>query len=189
MVNEDFKREIQNSFISSFEEAVVPASDASQWTLKEKSANHAVDEAEFFVLTISSQLFRIFVLMHFTKSEKTEQYVSDLMKLGANSALNDDTFYDCLGEIGNAFCGSMKRDISKIVPSLGMSTPNRLSRDCFKYMSALKINFETHYVAEHNDQPLFYASAYLVADEKLDYTGKVRDDNEEELDSGELEFF
>jgi len=189
MVNEDFKREIISSFTKGFEEAVIPSSDTSSWRIKEKTSNEADHESEFFVLTISSQLFRIFVLMHFSKSEETEKYVSDIMKLGSNSPVNEDTFYDCLGEIGNAFCGSMKRDISKLVPSLGMSTPNRLGRDCLKYMSSLKINFETHAIAEYNDNPLFYASAYLVADETLEFTASIRQENESELDSGELEFF
>jgi hypothetical protein len=187
LVNDEFKNEIKRTFKVSFEDSIAAGSDPSRWYVKERSNLDNLDEDEFYVLTMSSQLFRIFVLFHFTKKAETESLVSDILKIN-QSNLDEDKFYDYLGEVGNAFLGSMKRDIGKSVPSLGMSTPNRLNKDCLKYMSSLNTNFETHAVAEFDDQAMFHASVYLVADEELNIHVD-RTLAEEETDSGELEMF
>ena len=186
-VNEEFKNEVKRTFKQSFEESLIPGTDASRWLFKDKSNLDDINEEEFYVLTMSSQLFRIFVLFHFTKKEETERLLADILKVNVSN-LDDDKFYDYLGEVGNAFLGSIKRDIGKAVPSLGMSTPNRLNKDCLKYMKSLNVNYESHSVAEYDDQALFYSSVYLVADEDLDIPVN-RTLIEEEVDSGELEMF
>ena len=187
LVNDEFKNEIKRTFKSSFEDSITTGSDPSRWTVKEKSALPDLNEAEFYVLTMSSQLFRIFVLLHFTIKPETESFVSEILKINASN-IDDDKFYDYLGEVGNAFLGAVKRDIGRVVPSLGMSTPNRLNKDCLKYMKSLNTNFETHAIAELDEQPFFYASVYLVADEDLNI--KIdRTAIEDEVDSGELEMF
>lgn len=186
-VNDEFKNEIKRTFKQSFEESLIPGTDSTRWQFKERSSIENIDEAEFYVLTMSSQLFRIFVLFHFTKKPETEQFVADVLKINLSN-LDEDKFYDYLGEVGNAFLGAIKRDIGKAVPSLGMSTPNRLNKDCLKYMKSLNTNFEAHAVAELDDQPLIYSSVYLVADEELNIPIN-RSLIEEEVDSGELEMF
>lgn len=188
MVSEEFKREIKRLFERGFEEALTTGTDASRWQFKDKSNLDDIKEEEFFILTVSSQLFRVFVLLHFTRNARTEAIASEALKVGANG-LDSDKFYDYLGEIGNAFCGTVKRELTKTVPSLGMSTPNRLSRDCLKYFSALKIDFEDHAVATYDGQPVFYSSIYLSADEEINYTVNSAFAGEDEVDSGELEFF
>lgn len=187
LVNDEFKNEIKRIFNSSFEAAFVADSDNTQWQFKEKSTLDKLDTNEFYILTMSSQLFRIFIFLHFTKNAEAEKYVSNTLSL-TSGKLDDDKFYDYLGELGNAFLGSIKRDIGKYVPSLGMSTPNRLGIDCLKYMINLKSDFETHSSASLNDKALFHASVYLVADEEL----KIhidRHSHDDEVDSGELELF
>lgn len=188
LVNEEFKQEIKRSFKSCYEESFVAGSDPARWAIKEKQALVDLKESEFFVLTMSSQLFRIFILIHFTKSSQTEAFVADVLKINNNN-VDDDKFYDYLGEVGNAFCGSVKRDIGKIVPSLGMSTPNRLNKDCLKYIDLLHTDCEYHAVAEYDDNPLFYASIYLSADEELNFNVNVSQPNDDDVDSGELELF
>lgn len=185
LVNEEFKSEIKRIFNSSFEDSFVSNSDT--WQFREKSVLDKLDTKEFFVLTMSSQLFRIFIFLHFTKNAESERYVSNALNL-TSGKLDDDKFYDYLGEVGNAFLGAIKRDIGKYVPSLGMSTPNRLGIDCLKYMKNLKSNFETHSSASLNDKALFHASVYLVADEALNIHID-RYSHEKETDSGELELF
>jgi hypothetical protein len=187
LVNEEFKQEIRRSFKSCYEESFTSGSDPSRWSIKEKQQLNDIDESEFFVLTMSSQLFRVFVLLHFTKSAQSEAFVADVLKINSNS-VDDEKFYDYLGEVGNAFCGSIKRDVSKIVPSLGMSTPNRLNKDCLKYIDQLHTDFNFHAVAEYDDSPLFYASIYLSADEELNFNVNTNQSSDD-IDSGELEFF
>ena len=188
LVNEEFKQEIKRSFKSCYEESLATGSDSSRWSFKEKQALNELNESEFFVLTMSSQLFRVFILMHFTKSPQTEAFVADVLNINSSS-VDDEKFYDYLGEVGNAFCGSIKRDVGKIVPSLGMSTPNRLNRDCLKYIDLLHTDFESHAVAEYDDNPLFYASIYLSADEELNFNVNTSKTDSDDIDSGELEFF
>jgi len=188
VVNEEFKQEIKRSFVSCYEESLTASSSPEYWSIKEKQSLPDLNEAEFYVLTMSSQLFRIFILMHFTKSPQTDSFVANVLNINPKS-VDNDKFYDYLGEVGNAFCGSVKRDVGRIVPSLGMSTPNRLSKDCLKYMPLLKTDFEAHAVAEYNDTPLFYASIYLSADEELNFEVNTHQTNEDDVDSGELEFF
>lgn len=188
LVNEEFKQEISRSFKNCYEETLTSSSDPSRWSFKDKQQLNDIDEAEFFVLTMSSQLFRVFILIHFTKSPQTETFVADVLKINSNS-VDDEKFYDYLGELGNAFCGSVKRDVGKIVPSLGMSTPNRLNKDCLKYIDQLHTDFSFHAVAEYDDNPLFYASIFLSADEELNFNVNVRQSNDDAIDSGELELF
>lgn len=188
MVSEDFKREIKRLFEKGLEEALTTGTDATRWKFREKADLNDIKEQECFILTVSSQLFRVFVLLHFTKGARTESIAAEALKVGAN-AIDSDKFYDYLGEVGNAFCGTIKRELTKSVPSLGMSTPNRLSRDCLKYFDALKIDFENHSVAHYDDEPLFYASVYLSADDEINYTINSASASEDEVDSGELEFF
>jgi hypothetical protein len=185
LVNEEFKNEIKRIFNTSYADALTSNSDS--WQFREKAALDKLDTKEFYVLTMSSQLFRIFIFLHFTKNADTERYVSNALNL-TSGKLDDDKFYDYLGEVGNSFLGAIKRDIGKYVPSLGMSTPNRLSIDCLKYMKNLKSNFETHSSASLEDKTLFHASVYLVADEELNIHID-RYSHEDEVDSGELELF
>lgn len=187
MVNEELRREIDRLFIKGFEESLMPGIDVSELFVKERSK--VPDDAgnEFFVLTVSSQLFRMFVLIHFSKNEQSESFVANALNVSASS-LSDDSFYDFLGEVGNAFCGYLKRELNKTIPHLGMSTPNRLSKECLPYMKSLKTDYEQHAVAEFCAESLFYASAFLSADQELNYSvqaSAVEDDS----DSGELEFF
>ncbi len=188
MVNEDFKRELKQLFSKGLEDSLTPGTDASRWSFKDRNNSEDIQEEEFFVLTVSSQLFRVFVLLHFTRSPNTEAFVSEVLKTG-NNALDTDKFYDYLGEVGNAFCGAIKRDLNRIVPSLGMSTPNRLGKDCLKYMTSLKVDYEAHSLASYDDNPLFYASIYLSADEELHYDVNSVQASDDDVDSGELEFF
>lgn len=187
MVNEELKREIKREFLKGLDDALTPGTEPGSWNIKERPSIDDIEEEEFFVLTVSSQLFRIFVLLHFTKNETTEQYAADVLKTGS-SGIDDEKYYDYLGEVGNAFCGALKRELTKTVPSLGMSTPNRLGHACMKYINALDIDYECHAVTEYQGTPLFYASVYVCADEELNYEVNANS-SEDEVDSGELEFF
>ncbi len=186
--NEEFKREVRHLLTEAFEETVSIGSDASRWSITETSSEEATKLDEFFVLTISSQLFRVFVLLHFTVTNKLEQLVAEQLKSGSNS-IDKAKLYDYLGELGNGICGAMKRDLARTVPSMGMSTPNLLNKGCMKYIQSLDISTESHLMARHDGDLMFCCSAYLVADQALNFTVNARASGEEEVDYGELEFF
>ncbi|MCP5162136.1 MAG: hypothetical protein H6999_00300 [Hahellaceae bacterium] len=184
-VNEDFKRELRRAFISGFEEALIASSG---WDVKEKSSTQMPEHEEFFMLTISSQLFRVVVVLHFTKNTELEQFVVNSIKQ-PNKVLEEDKFYDFVGEVGNAFCGAIKREIGRTVPTLGMSTPNRLGHDCLQYVSGQKFEFDAHAEALFQSRALMFASVYLCADQNLNFEVKQSSATENDVDSGELEFF
>ncbi|TNC82966.1 MAG: hypothetical protein C9356_00510 [Oleiphilus sp.] len=188
MIKEDFKREIHQLFIKGFREALEPGFDAEDLQIKEQQRFETEHGEEFFLLTVSSQLFRIFILLHVSRNQHAENFVAKALNIGTN-AVTEENFYDYLGEVGNAFCGSIKRNLNKTVPHLGMSTPNRLDKDCLPYLSSFKIDDEVHAIAEYQGQTLFHASAYLSADDELNYEVKSQAIDEAEPDSGELEFF
>lgn len=186
MVNEDFKRELKHLFAQSLEEAQV--SSENPWTVRETVDEKADQANEFFMLTISSQLFRVIILMHIAKSPDFEQYVMDVLKIG-NNVLESDKFYDFVGEVGNAICGSVKRELGKTVPSLGMSTPNRLNKDCLQYIKSQNVDYQAHGEVLINGEQLFAASLYLSADHDLEYDIQRTVPSEDDVASGELEFF
>ena len=188
MVNEEFKREVNNLFNKGLKEALEPGIEADDLFIKEHQRLETEHGEEFFLLTVSSQLFRLFVILHFTRNEVSEGFVAKALNVGSN-AITEENFYDYLGEVGNAFCGSIKRNLNKTVPHLGMSTPNRLGKDCLPYLSTFKIDDEMHAIAEFQGQTLFHASAYLSADEELHYQVQAQAVEEDEPDSGELELF
>lgn len=187
MVNDDLRREIDRLFLKGFEDSLTPGIDAGELYIKERGRHTDDTGEEFFLLTVSSQLFRMFVLIHFSKDSRSEEFVANALNVNPAN-LTDDSYYDFLGEVGNAFCGYLKRELNKTIPHLGMSTPNRLSKECLPYMDSLKTDYEQHAVAEYQGEPLFYASAYLSADQELNYAVQASA-VEEDTDSGELEFF
>ena len=98
-------------------------------------------------------------------------------------------FFDFVGEVGNSICGAIKRELTRTVPSMGMSTPNRLSRDCLKYVKTRSIDYQSHRDVILDDQRLFAVSLYLFADHDLNYEVKDVVGSEDDVASGELEFF
>lgn len=186
--NEEFKREVRRTLATGFDEAIASGSNAAQWIITDTSSDDATKLDEFFVLTISSQLFRVFLLLHFSITPKLEALVAEHLKITATS-IDQDKLYDYLGEFGNAICGSMKRELNRTVPSLGMSTPNRLNRDCMRYIQSLDIATETHMSARHDGDLMFCASVYLVADDELNFNVKAHATGDDEVDFGELELF
>lgn len=185
MVSEDFKRELGHLLKGALEEAQI--STNHPWTTRESNDENK-GMKEIFMLTISSQLFRIVLVMHFTRTSEFEQLVIDALKLNT-ATLDQDKFYDFFGEVGNSICGSIKRELGRTVPSLGMSTPNRLSIECLKYVKARPIDFQSHLEVLLDDKRLFLTSLYLFADHDLNYEVKTVVKNEDDVASGELEFF
>lgn len=182
-VNEDFKKELRLLFKKGMAEALT-----SEWEVTDYDCEGDLKMAEFFMLTISSQTFRVVVVLHFTRNEELMTYAASKVGNTGNKSLEADKFYDYLGEVGNAFCGAIKRELGKTVATLGMSTPNRLSHDCMKFLEVAQ-DLESHACASLNGSRLLGASLFLYADEDLSYSVKRSVSDEEDVGSGELEFF
>ncbi len=186
MISNEFDRLVRDGFNSCLSTAMQERFAQTPLTVKDTSkAIKDFGKEHAIVLTISSHLFRILVCIHFTLDDKLKQMVSaGLNEKSIN--LEKSKIYDYLCEVGNVFCGAMKRELQKAVPSLGMSTPNILSKESLKYVDTLKIDIEGKSVVTNGSTPLFYGSYYMSAYGDLDYKSSLVD---ESVDSGELELF
>ncbi|NQZ06920.1 MAG: hypothetical protein HRT35_07145 [Algicola sp.] len=188
MINPDFEKLLKDSFINGFDMSLKDCLPNEQWEIKELRENKGVERNEAVVLTISSHLFRIIYFFYFTNDEKCQSFITNGLNI-KNENLPESRVYDYLCEVGNSFFGSVKRTLGNTVTSLGMSTPNILDSSSFKYVDELKIDSSGCAVAELNGEPLFYASYHISASGELNFAVAQNQKAEEDVDSGELEFF
>jgi len=186
----EFNREIQRLFKLAVKDAFY-SSDAME--VLPSDANQSINDKfnEFYLLTISSQAFRVLTLIHLNNNEATKAYVAHKLNC-TNDAVSDERLYDYIGELGNTLCGSLKRSINQFVPSLGMSTPNRLENGSIKYMMSQKPSLEAYSQIEVNGQTLFECSVYVCNDVELNIqipTNSHAAVELEDTDCGELELF
>ena len=101
-----------------------------------------VKQDQFIMLTIVSYSFRAILLIHFKFSSDIKDYVKKASFSDENP--DDDACYDYLSELGNEFCGAIKRELGKHYSHLGMSTPNTLPNTTLNFLSSLDPTYETH---------------------------------------------
>ncbi|OFE13099.1 hypothetical protein PHACT_08075 [Pseudohongiella acticola] len=96
-----------------------------------------------------------------------------------------DVTTDLLLEMGNTFCGSLKRQLSQHLPNLGMSTPNAMTAGC---LPALLDRWPQSFVAECHDSRGLHVSGWLLlpSNFSLQFVADVTDDV---VSTGELELF
>jgi hypothetical protein len=186
MINPDFERLLKDSFISGFELSVKECLPDEQWEIKEIRENKGNDSKEAVVITISSHLFRVIYFLYFTNDEDCQSFIARGLNTKSEN-MPQSRVYDYLCEVGNSLFGSVKRAVGNTVSSLGMSTPNILDSSSFKYINELNIHNSGYAVAHLNGKPLLYASYHLSASGELNFD--VEQHVEEDIDSGELEFF
>ncbi len=190
----EFNREVQRFFDVAINETYFSSNNVNV-AVNDCKVSEYKEFSELFMLTISSQEFRIITTIHLNCDEMSMEYVAQ--KTSATSgSITKERFYDYIGELGNTLCGSLKRSLTSFVPSLGMSTPNRLERDCMHYMTLQEPNYASFNHVEVNGQKLFECGIYICADTDLNIDVKTstcsKSDNVgegEEVDSGDLEFF
>lgn len=188
----DFEKEVQRLFKVAVDETFYSSAEHEVFTT-EATQTLASEYDEFFMLTISSQAFRVITLIHLNNDTSTKAYVAKKLNVNTDT-LTDDKLYDFIGELGNTLCGSIKRNIHNFVPSLGLSTPNRLGKDCIKYMLSQEPSYKGHTHIEINGQALFECGVYVCTDTEIDYDISPTTTNHaasemEDLDCGELELF
>ena len=186
MINVEFEKMLKDSFINGFDTSMRDCLPEGQWDVRDIRENEGLNQKSAVVLTISSHLFRIIYFLYFTNDERCNEFISEGLNI-KNENLPNSRVYDYLCEVGNSFFGSVKRVVGNSVTSLGMSTPNILDSSSFKYVDELKIDSSGYAVAELNGSPLFYASFHISASSELNFA--IEQTVEEEVDSGELEFF
>lgn len=188
LVSANFERLLNESFLGSLNVALHEALPVDRWDIQPLTDSKRIAGEEAYVLTVSSHLFRIFTVLHFNFDEHMEAFVNEALGQQRNGPLTKDKCYDYIAEVGNIFCGALKRELQQAVAALGMSTPNLLNHACIKYISSLKLDCQGHAVTNLDGHALFYASYYLSAYGELNYT-KVIQQKEVVAEVGELELF
>ena len=155
MISPEFERLLKTSFPKSLTLTISERFQNETIEVKEIDSEIDSEMTEAIILTLSGHLFRMFIAIIFDKNEALKNVIhSSLSKKSPDLA--DEDFYDYLNEVGNVLCGTIKRDIQKVIPSLGMSTPNLLNIDSFKYVKELKIDHQGGYALTKNQTPLFH---------------------------------
>ena len=186
MITHDAKNGFNDMLKNCLSESLKTESHA-KWSIKTLSDLNAIKEKEIYVLTISSYFFRVVLVLHFTNNAKTKSYVANALKVAPEN-MEQNRYYDFLGEIGNAFCGVYKRELGHYFPHLGMSTPNLLVSDTIQHLQEWSHEHEGFFEAKADDDTKFSASIFVssYADVNFKYSSKSID---EDVETGALEFF
>lgn len=135
-------------------------------------------EQRMLVLTISSYLFRLLTLIHYSPGRATEAYF--------NRSDQGRTLDESIGEVGNLCCGAMKRELGGHFMHLGMSTPTILDNRCMGFLDALKPAYVSQHRIRIADRVDLHATLCLCAYGDLDFHIVEASAHE---DTGALELF
>jgi len=135
-------------------------------------------------LTVSSYVFRVTFLIHFSGDEATRAHFAAVNRVAVQE-LDDQAFNDSIRECGNICCGNLNRDLVRVFPHVGMSTPNIIDRRCIDYLGKLGQGYVQHFGLLGNTGPALAVTVCVNEFEDLDFSG----DFEEAEATGELEMF
>jgi hypothetical protein len=128
----------------------------------------AVGDTKCVAITVSSYLFRLMVLVYFTPQASTTSYFSRANRIAA-SDLSDAALTDAVCEFANMSCGAMSRDLSRVFPNIGMSTPNIIDKECSSSLGRLHWGHIQHFKLEINKGMHFFASLCVSDYADLDF--------------------
>jgi len=184
MISTNARNGFDHLFIQSFKGAVVAQpEDACEVNLTPDLS--AVKDTKCVVLTVSSYLFRLMVLIYFTPDTSTKAHFSRANKISA-ADMSDAALIDAVSEFANMCCGALSRDLSRVFPHIGMSTPNIIDKECSSSLDRLNCGHIRHFKLDINKDTHFYASCCVSEYADLDF---VVDTTPVNVSSGELELF
>ena len=187
MVNDNLKQVIIDIFDQSFKNTLEDSQKNTHWSFNTHTEfPENSGSSQFIMLTISSQIFRALIIISFNKDQHSEKFVSDVFNM-PHSELNSEKYYDYLCEVGNIFCGMLKRELGKYFPNLGMSTPNLLDRQAIKFIDHNRTDIISHISSTYENSPLLFGSLYFISYDDIDVNTYSM--NAETTQSGDLELF
>lgn len=142
-------------------------------------------ESKMTVLTVSSYLFRIIVMFHFTPDDATFAHFARLNHASAEE-MSEQECMDAIAERGNLCCGILNRELGAYFPHIGMSTPNVIDRQCAAYLSMLNCGHIQHFAVDTDQAPRLHVSLCISDYADIDFAV-----SEEAMgaSTGELELF
>lgn len=155
-----------------------------QWKLKDLRDSDHIRAREFILLTMCAYDFRVFTTVHYTYNRRTLQYVAEALEMPPEQ-ITREKFNDYLGEYGNNYCGTLKRELNQIFTHLGMSTPDRLEERSYKHFDNLKYEHGIFVSATSETKVTLYFGLSVCPYGDLHFQlPKI-----EAVTTGELEFF
>lgn len=183
---------ISNSARNGFDHMLIQGIKSAMATQPEDSCEVSitpdlseVKETKIVVLTISSYLFRLMVLIYFTPDHSTKALLARASRIAA-SDMSDQAFIDAISERVNMCCGSLSRDLSRVFPHIGMSTPSIIDKECSSSLNVLNCAHIRHFKVDVNNSAHFHASICVSDYADLDFAVDV---TIEDSSCGELELF
>jgi len=143
-----------------------------------------IKETRVVVLTVASFVFRLMVLIYFSPDDETKAYFARINNMDP-AEMSDQAFMDAIRESGNICCGTLNRELARVVPHVGMSTPNIIERECVNYLASLKGGHLQHFRAIVDGSRQFHLSLCVRDYADIDFDWAV----EETQSAGEMEFF
>lgn len=187
MISNSAKTGFDQLFVAALNGAMVAAAedrcDVTQ--LKSRDSFH---EPQVVMLTSSSYVFRVFMLIYFRPDAPTREHFARRSHTTA-AKFSDHFFMDAICETGNMCCGAFNRDLSRVFPHVGLSTPNVLDARCAENLVSLKIGHTQHFQVDVNHGTLFHASLCVSSYADLDFDVSWLNTTNDVVDNGELEFF
>jgi hypothetical protein len=182
------ERELNTVLTVSLESALAARMTSTEWRVEPLLNIDHIRQNEFVLLTVSSFHFRLLVLLHFSAMSSALKYVADALKQAPES-LTTEGCYDYLAELGNQFCGEVKRIIGMQYPHIGMSTPMRLSNTSLPFVHNLKTCLATHVRATRDDKDIFSGSIYLCTDDGFEFQVDSKLAKANQVQTSALELF
>lgn len=142
------------------------------------------EETKLVILTVSSYLFRLIVMIYFTPDEKTKEHFARINKTQL-SDMDEQAFIDAICECGNMCVGTLNRELARIFPHIGMSTPNILDKECKRYLTSLKCGHVQNFEITINQESKFHLTMCVSEYDDIDFAV----DTSVVEDTGELEMF
>lgn len=144
-----------------------------------------IQESKVVILTVASYLFRLMILIYFTPDEATQAHFAGINKV-APEEMTDQAFTDAISECGNMCCGTFNRELGRVFPYIGMSTPNIVDSQCAAHLGLLEHGYLQHFTIDLNADTRFHVTLCVCEYEDLDFEVDIQREPES---TGALEFF
>lgn len=146
---------------------------------------NSIRETNVVMLTVSSFVFRMSVLVHFSSDDETRNHFATINNVAA-AEMSDQAFLDAIRECGNICCGTLNRELARVYPHVAMSTPNIIERECVDHLESLNGGHLQHFRASPSGDKQFYVTLCVRDYADIDFEWAML---EETTAAGEMEFF
>lgn len=138
------------------------------------------------MLTVASSSFSLVLFLHHEADAASRARLAALHGLDP-SAMDEQAVADALSETGNLFCGALNRELGRVFPLVGMSTPHRLDAHCVDHLRLLRHSHVKHFRMALDDGSHRLASYCVCAYGDIDFAPPAA--AVEDVGVGELELF